>query len=80
MSRKTKKIKRTNRHHRLSRSRTGGIPEDGLVKGIPNVIRVDYKKHQSFHHLFPDSHPHAIVHELNTIWIDPNYRLICVKR
>lgn len=78
MSRKT--IKRTNIHHRRSRSRTGGKKYNGEILGIPNVIRVDYRKHQSFHHLFPDTHPQAIAEELNTVWIDPAYVMLAVPR
>jgi len=74
------KIKRTNRHHRLSRSRSGGIPVNGEVCGIPNVQVVDYKKHQSFHHLFQDTHPVEIVRELNTNWVDPNFVIVAIPR
>ena len=76
----SKKIKRTNRHHRLSRSRSNGIPVNGEVCGIPNVQVVDYKKHQSFHHLFQDTHPVEIARELNTNWVDPNYVMVAVPR
>lgn len=74
------RLRRTNKHHRLSRSRTGGIPNNGTVNGIPNVIIVDYKRHQWFHNMFPDTNPHAIAETLNETWIDPTYKLICVKR
>ena len=75
-----KKIKRTNRHHRLSRSRTNGIPYNGKIFGIDNVQVVDYKKHQSFHHLFQNTHPKAIADELNANWVDPNYVIIAVRK
>lgn len=75
-----KKVRRTNKHHRLSRSRTGGKPFDGNIKNIPNVIRVDYKKHQAFHQLFTDTHPMSIAKELNDIWLDPEWQLVAVKR
>ena len=78
--RSMKKIRRTNRHHRLSRSRSGGKPFDGDIFGIPNVQVVDYKRHQAFHCLFHDTHPVAIVNELNTNWVDPNYVVIAVPR
>jgi hypothetical protein len=74
-----KKIKRTNRHHRRSRSTTGGIKYDGKIHGINNVIRVDYKKHQHFHGLFQDTHPDAIAEELNK-WIDPEWVIIAIPR
>jgi hypothetical protein len=76
----SKKIKRTNRHHRLSRSRSNGNPIDGDICGIPNVQVVDYKRHQSFHHLFQDTHPVSIAKELNQNWVDPNFVIIAVSR
>lgn len=75
-----KKVRRTNRHHRKSRSRTGGIPFDGDVEGIPNVKVVDYKRHQCFHCLFEDTHPVSIAHELNDKWCDPEYVMVAVPR
>jgi hypothetical protein len=75
-----KKIKRTNRHHRLSRSRSRGIPINGDVSGIPNVQIVDYKKHQAFHHMFQDTHPIEIARELNANWVDPTYVMIAITR
>lgn len=77
---KRRKIKRTNKHHRLSRSRTGGVPYNGKIHGIDNVKVVDYKRHQSFHNLFPDTHPKSIVNELNENWVDPNFLIIAVTR
>jgi len=75
----SKKIRRTNKHHRRSRTRTGGVKYDGRINGIPNVIRVDYKKHQHFHGMFQDTHPHAIVEEINK-WIDPDFVIIALPR
>lgn len=76
----SKKIRRTNKHHRLSRSRTGGIPYNGEIHGIANVKVVDYKRHQSFHNLFSDTHPVEIARELNRNWLDPNFVMIAVPR
>lgn len=73
------KIKRSNKHHRRSRSKTGGVKYDGNIHGIPNVIRVDYKKHQHFHGLFQDTDPQAIVQELNK-WVDPAWIIIAIPR
>jgi len=73
-----KKVRRTNKHHRRSRSRTGGVAFNGDIGGVPNVIVVDWKKHQAFHLLFPDTDPAVIARELNQIWIDPTSMLICV--
>ena len=75
-----KKIKRTNIHHRRSRSRTGGVKFNGEIEGISNIIRVDWKRHQAFHLLFPDTEPLVIAQELNNIWIDPSRMLLCVPR
>ena len=75
-----KKIKRTNLHHRLSRSRTHGKPFNGVIEGIENVQMVDYNRHQSFHNLFQDTHPVSIAQELNASWIDPHYVMIAVTR
>jgi len=75
-----KRIRRTNRHHRRSRSRTGGIPFNGDIEGTPNVIVVDYKKHQAFHLLFPSTCPQDIARVLNNIWIDPAHMFVAVPR
>ena len=75
-----KPVKRTNLHHRLSRSRTLGKPFNGNIEGIPNVKQVDYNRHQSFHHLFQDTHPVSIAQELNANWVDPNYVMIAVPK
>lgn len=77
---KEKKVRRTNKHHRKSRSRTGGVAFNGEIEGVPNVIVVDWKKHQAFHMLFPDTDPLAIARELNNIWIDPSAMMICVPK
>jgi len=77
---KRNKIKRTNLHHRKSRSRTGGKPYNGNIEDVPNVIRVDWKKHQAFHLLFPDTDPLMIARELNNIWIDPTNMMICIPK
>lgn len=75
-----KRVIRTNKHHRLSRSRSNGIPYNGVIHGIPNVQVVNYKQHQAFHKLFFDTHPENIVRELNNNWVDPNYILIAIPR
>jgi hypothetical protein len=72
--------RRNNRHHRLSRSRTEGKPFDGKIHGIDNVKYVNYKQHQSFHNLFPDTHPQSIVNELNDKWVDPNFIIVAIAK
>lgn len=75
-----KKIRRSNKHHRRSRSATGGVPFDGDIEGIPNVIVVDYKQHCHFHALFPSTEPQHIAQSLNSTWIDPAYMVIALPR
>jgi len=77
---KKRKIKRTNRHHRLSRSRTGGKPFDGKINGVSNVAIVDYRQHQAFHTLFPDTYPPQIAMDLNTNWVDPNFVIVAIRK
>jgi len=72
------RIRRTNLHHRKSRSRTGGVKFNGEINGVPNVQLVDYKRHQAFHCLFQDTHPKAIARELNQYWCDPEYEIVAV--
>lgn len=74
------KIRRTNKHHRKSRTRTLGKPFNGDIEGVPNVIVVDWKKHQAFHLLFPDTDPIMIARELNNIWIDPSSMMLCIPK
>lgn len=73
-----KRVKRTNKHHRRSRSKTGGVAFNGDIEGVPNVIVVDWKQHQAFHLLFPDTEPSVIARTLNQVWVDPASMLICV--
>jgi len=73
-------VKRTNKHHRRSRSKTGGIPFNDTIEGISNVSVVCYKKHCAFHLLFPDTSPEAIAQVLTETWIDPAYILVSVEK
>lgn len=75
-----KKLPRKNRHHRKGRCYTGGIPFDGNINGVPNVVMVDYKKHCAFHTLFTDSHPISIANELNETWINPEYLMVAIPK
>lgn len=72
--------RRTNKHHRLSRSRTNGQKFEGVIHGVPNVQMVDYKKHNAFHQLFTSTHPVDIAKELNAWWVDPNYLIVAVPK
>ena len=77
---KKNKVKRTNRHHRLSRSRTDGVGFNGKIFGVENVQVVDYKKHNAFHQLFVSTHPVEMARELNNYWCDPNYVMVAVPK
>lgn len=67
------KVKRTNRHHRLSRARSGdNSPE--------NISIVNEKQHQSFHNVFQNTEPQAICDDLNNIWGDPAFHFFCVEK
>ncbi len=58
-------------HHRVPRVQ-GGTRRS--PKG--NIRRVDRKKHEAWHTLFPGyMTAHQIVEELNKYWIDPRYRV-----
>lgn len=72
-----KEIKRTNLHHRRSRCRAGGKE---TIYGIPNLIRVDERRHQAFHLVFADTHPKAIANELNAVWADPAWQIIAIPK
>lgn len=67
------KANRSQRHHRKSRSRQGdNSPE--------NISIVDAKSHTAFHLLFQDTHPERIAEILNSVWLDPSWSLIAVKK
>jgi hypothetical protein len=66
-----------NRHHRRAKSQGGG---NGRIQGIPNVVKVEKKLHDAFHFLFPNPHPSAVADALNSVWIDPAYKLVVVPR
>ncbi len=71
------KIRRTNRHHRRSRSRGGNSQN---ICGVPNIIQVCEKRHQAFHLLFPDTHPEKVAQVLNETYIDPAFTLLVVTK
>lgn len=58
-------------HHRVPRVQ-GGTRRS--PKG--NIQKVDSKKHEAWHTLFPGyMTAHQIVEELNKYWIDPRYKV-----
>ena len=65
--------KRTSLHHRLCRS-LGGRNDDR------NISVVTANKHRAWHSLFNNMSAHEICAVANTIWLDPDYRFICIRR
>ena len=61
------------RHHRKSKARGGTNEQE-------NISMVKDKFHQAFHLLFGDADPGYIVEQLNSIWIDPDYCVVLMKR
>ena len=68
------------RHHRLATCRNNGVPYNGEIFGIPNVIKLPEKRHSDFHQLFPDTHPVEIAKVLNDSYIDPHYVMVAIPR
>ena len=61
------------RHHRKSQSRGG----KSYARNISYVRR---STHVAYHKLFGDAEPWRVAEILNETWIDPDYKLIAVKR
>lgn len=61
------------RHHRKCKSNGGTFAKR-------NISKVNSKLHQSFHNLFANADTYRIAEILNETWIDPDYKLIVVKR
>jgi hypothetical protein len=66
-------VKKLTHHHRKPKS-LGGIREPRNTSLIPP------KKHQAWHLLFSNYAPERIVEEINRLYLDPDYRLIVVRR
>lgn len=67
---------RFNRHHKKCRSRGG----KRYVNGHNNIVRVAVNKHRFWHGLFENLPAQEICAIINEIWLDPEYKFICVKR
>ena len=63
----------TDMHHRKPRSRGGSSSKSNLVE----VLRY---KHVAFHQIFGTMTPEQIAYELTTVWIDPAWIIIAVKK
>lgn len=59
-------------HHRVCRSHKKGIKD--------NTVRISKLAHESYHKLFHDAYPWEVAKVLNALFIDPQFKLICVKR
>ncbi len=65
----------SNNHHRRPRSQ-GGTTN----KPKNNKVRVDEGKHYFWHCLFGNKTGEEIARELNSMWLDPVYRVVIVKK
>jgi len=61
------------RHHRKCKSNGGTFAKR-------NISLVKPTDHQAFHQLFSNEDTFGIADILNLTWIDPNYKLIVVRR
>ncbi len=61
----------SNLHHRRARS-------NGGTKNRPkgNCVKVDCKKHYFWHCLFGNMTGAQIANELNTLWLDPAFKVV----
>jgi hypothetical protein len=62
----------SNRHHKLPRSRGGGLGR--------NCVRVDQKRHYFWHCLFGNMTGEEIAEEVNRCWLDPRFKLTIQPR
>ena len=62
-----------NRHHRKPKSRGGGNNER-------NISVVPIIQHQAWHTMFNNMQAQQIVDKINRTWIDPDYKLVLVRR
>jgi hypothetical protein len=61
-----------NRHHRKPKS-IGGANEP------PNTVIVPKNKHDAWHTLFGNMPAQKIFEEINTTWLDPDYKIELVE-
>lgn len=67
-------MKRKTRHHRRSKALGGGDDEK-------NISIVSERRHRAWHILFHgEKEIQEIVRELNEVWIDPDFKLIIIKK
>lgn len=73
MGKKRKKFNTPSRHHRLCKSLNGSNDDR-------NISIVPTKKHQAWHTLFGNMTAEMICKEINKVWIDPDYEILCRKK
>lgn len=61
------------RHHRKCKSNGGTYAKR-------NISKVKPTEHQAFHILFSNKDTYGIAEILNTIWIDPDFKLVVRRR
>lgn len=73
MSRKKKRNKLNDWHHRRPTSRGGKNTEE-------NLVQVNKGKHESWHHIFKNYHPEIVCDIINRVWLDPSHKFVCLPR
>lgn len=61
------------RHHRKCKI-------NGGKNNARNISYVPQHTHRAWHCLFQDKEPHEIAQIINRDWLDPAYKMICVRR
>ena len=64
---------KVSRHHRKCKSHGGS-------NCARNISIVPFHKHRAYHLLFQNMHVRDIAEYLNQVWIDPDFKLIVVRR
>lgn len=65
------------RHHRLPRSLNGNRH---VVNGHNNISYVQQNHHRAWHNIFRNYTAQEICAIINDVWLDPNYKFICIPR
>jgi hypothetical protein len=61
------------RHHRKCRSNEGTNDKE-------NIVYVSQVEHRAYHTLFANKDAYGIAQILNETWIDPDYKLMVVRK
>lgn len=73
MSKRVRKPREMDRHHRLPRSRGGS-------NSPPNISIVEKDLHRAWHRLVGNMNAEETAAMLTDTWIDPNYYLVAIPR